>query len=96
MISKYIPTRLLIKYCLLQKVPMSVSIANSPSLPYMVPPSMLDHLAISAIINYNISPTSSNVNSLPPLVSTKDNIDYSKFCTSSFGEVVYTTENNGL
>ena len=39
-------------------------------LPYMIPPSMLDHLAISAIINYNISPISSDVNSAPPLALT--------------------------
>ena len=65
-------------------------------LPFMIPPSMLDSLAVAAMINYNLSPTSSNVNNVPPMVLVKgQSIDYSKFCISSFGEIVYATENNG-
>ena len=66
------------------------------ALPYMVPSSMLDYLAVAAIMSYNISPTSSNVNHTPPLVlMSGKSIDYNKFCVSSFGEVVYTSEDNG-
>ncbi len=40
--------------------------------------------------------TIGNVNNVPPLVLMRGkSIDYSKFCISSFGEIVYTTENNG-
>ncbi len=67
------------------------------ALPYMIPPSMLDHLAIASIVNCDISPTTSDVNNAPPMALTKGkSIDYGKFCVSSFGEIVYTTENNGF
>ena len=67
------------------------------AIPYMIPPNLVNQLGVAAMINVNMSPTTSNVGDTPPLVLIRGHpIDCNKMCVASFGEIVYTSEDNGV
>ena len=56
------------------------------AIPFMVPPNLVNQLGVAAMINVNMSPTSSNVGDTPPLVLIRgEPIDCNKMCVASFG-----------
>jgi hypothetical protein len=67
------------------------------AIPFMIPPNLVNQLGVAAMIAVNMSPTSSNVGDTPPLVLIRgEPIDCNKMCVASFGETVYSSEDNGV
>ena len=67
------------------------------AIPFMIPPNLVNQLGVAAMISVNMSPTQSNVGQTPPLVLIRgEPIDCNKMCVASFGEIVYTSEDNGV